>query len=248
MITDETGLSYHLLTDVVREGKSGFSLQTGKEIWDYYQNDNPADGIVFNKAMENLSSRFINPILDNVDFRIHNRICDIGGGYGTILSYIFDQSQNDNQSGVVFDIPHIKDQIHSFLSNKGLSNRIDIVSGDFFDQDTIPDSCDAYIIKSVLQDWSDYDSIKILSNVASKMSSTDRLYLFEVVIDGHSSNFIEKEKRLLDILMMVVGKAGARQRTLIEFTAIIKASGLKLVSHSPTKSVFSILEVQKISN
>ena len=111
--------------------------------------------------------------------------------------------------------------------------------GDFFE--SVPGGGDLYILKSVLHDWDDEDSIKILGNVHRAMAQKSRLLIIESVLDeGNLPSF----GKMTDILMMVA--AGGKERTLGQWENLLSASAFNIRKIHPTISHQSIIEAVKI--
>ena len=100
---------------------------------------------------------------------------------------------------------------------------------------------DLYILKSVLHDWDDDSTLKILRNVHKVMDQKSRLLVIESVLDeGNLPAF----GKMTDILMMVA--AGGRERTRTQWKSLLAASGFRIRKIHPTISHHSIIEASKI--
>ncbi|KAI7976297.1 hypothetical protein EIK77_010770 [Talaromyces pinophilus] len=65
----------------------------------------------------------------------------------------------------------------------------------------IPPGADIYYLKSVLHDWNDSSSLKILSNTAKAMTSTSRLLINEMVLSDTNESLLRAE---MDMLMLLL--------------------------------------------
>ena len=87
----------------VRTGKSARSLLTGTDGFKHLEND-PKAAATFNHALAELTRLEAHSVVRAYDFSRFNRIIDLGGGYGELLSAIL--ARNPNAHGVLFDLPH----------------------------------------------------------------------------------------------------------------------------------------------
>ena len=120
------------------------------------------------------------------------------------------------------------------LDREGVRNRVALVSGDFFQ--SVP-AADAYILKHIIHDWNDDDSMRILRNIRASMNENGRVLLCEMVVpEGNDPS----PSKALDLMMLVM--EGGKERTAAEYEQLFKASGLRLNRIIPTRSPYSILE------
>jgi SAM-dependent methyltransferase len=106
------------------------------------------------------------------------------------------------------------------LAQRGLSSRCSVVEGDFFKN--VPEA-DLYILKSIVHDWDDQQSIKILCNCAGALRPNGRVILVEWVVPEHGK---PGAAALSDLNMLVL--LPGRERTASQFEELFRASGLRL--------------------
>ena len=68
--------------------------------WDYYAK-HPEDGLAFSKAMSNISSMSIGPVLASYDFAGAQTIADVGGAHGALLAAVL--RTQPAARGILFD-------------------------------------------------------------------------------------------------------------------------------------------------
>jgi orsellinic acid C2-O-methyltransferase len=106
----------------------------------------------------------------------------------------------------------------------------------------VPAGADAYILKSVIHDWDDEQSLNIFGNCRAAMNDAARLLVIEPTVPervGSSSHDGVIVGSDLNMLVM----SGGRERTEAEFRALLEASGLRIariVTAPPT--AFSVIE------
>jgi len=127
--------------------------------------------------------------------------------------------------GVVFDQPHVVARIDS-------GDGIDVVGGSFFD--SVPDGGDAYVLKWILHDWEDEQSVAILRNV--RRTGGTLLVIERLVAPPNEG----PETKLTDLNMLV--GPGGRERTLDEYSALFEAAGYRLVTATATAGDLFVLE------
>jgi orsellinic acid C2-O-methyltransferase len=196
----------------------------------------PERAAMFDTYMAELTRRRVGAILAAHDFSQACRIVDIGGGNGVLLSAIlaaFPQAE-----GIVFDTAAGITGAAQRLEKAGVLQRCRIVAGDFFD--AVPQDADTYILKSVLHDWSDDESIAIVKNCRRAMRPDSTLVVIERALperilpdDAH------RETVMMDIHMLVA--TGGRERTVSRYNELLAAAGLMVIAARPTSSPFTIL-------
>lgn len=235
-------LRYHYsawgnLLQAVKTGDIAFDNLHKMTVWEYYEKDE--GGIKnFNSAMNGVTQMIIPAVVAAYDFKSFETIVDVGGGDGTLLCGILKQAEQSR--GIVFDMPHAKGQALAKIEANDLKDRCSFIEGSFFD--TVPPGASAYIMKSVLHDWNDENSKKILIKVKEAMPQNGKLLLIEYLIpEGNNPH----PAKLMDINMMVM--TGGRGRTAKEWQQLVEDAGLQLSRIIPTQSpMFPLIEVEKV--
>jgi DNA-binding HxlR family transcriptional regulator len=233
-LSGESELEGQLL-DCVRTGKTAIELTSGATNWiEYYQRD-PAKAAVFNSAMTALSNAHYAGVVESYDFRSVRNLVDVGGGHGRLLSMIL--IAYPKMHGVLFELSHAVEGALQTLSAAGLTNRCEIVSGDFFR--SVPAGGDTYMLSRVIHDWADDKAVAILKVVRGVLPAAGRLLLFETMI--------RSDKRLsyplLSDVNMII-RTGGCERTEAEYRALYKSAGLRLTRaiQTPSPTGMTIIE------
>ncbi len=111
------------------------------------------------------------------------------------------------------------------------------VGGDFF-KDQIP-SCDAYLMMTVLHDWSDDEAVSILGNLKSNAPRTAKLLIVEGIVRAETRNDFLKD---LDIEMLVM--TTGHERTEGEWNAVLTRAGFRIARVIPAGPWSSIIEAE----
>ncbi|HVV54110.1 MAG TPA: methyltransferase [Mucilaginibacter sp.] len=220
----------------IKTGGIAFNDVEGMNVWEYYQS-HPEESINFMKAMTGMSKASVMNVLPAYDFSAFKTLVDVGGGNGALLMGILEAS--NEATGIVFDTGNVIEETKKAILARGFDSRCKAEAGDFFV--SVPAGADAYLMKMVLHDWTDEQSVSILKNCAKAMNADSKLLVIESVIpEGNAPH----PGKLLDINMMAM--TGGKERTEKEFRILLSQAGLELTrivyTHSP---LFSIMEAVK---
>ena len=197
---------------------------TGQNAWEHMRS-NPHMRTIFNEAMRDLSASISPAVAASYDWSRFPVIADIGGGIGSQLSSIL--HAHPSCRGILFDQPEV-------VAEAPDDGRIERVGGDFLSD--VPVQADAYVMRWILHDWSDEDSIGLLTNVRNVATPDARVMVVESVIPETPEFDLGK---WMDLNMMVM--AGGRERTAAEFRKLFDQAGFALDEIVPTRSPLSIV-------
>ncbi|MBL0137191.1 MAG: methyltransferase [Bacteroidetes bacterium] len=220
----------------LKTGNTAFEKVEGMNVWKYYET-HPEEGLNFMKAMTGSTNAAIQNVIPMYDFSSAKTIVDIGGGNGVFLMAILDKAPQ--ATGIVFDEEYVVDETIKTIEERGFSKKCSVSAGNFFE--AVTEGADIYLMKHVLHDWNDEQSVQILRNCSEAMHSGSKMLVIEAVIPTGNTRHPGK---FMDINMMAM--TGGKERTEAEYASIFEQSGLKLArvihTNSPT---LSILEVTK---
>ena len=207
-------------------GELEHSLRTGQPAMDKvagglfsYFRDHPGDAQLFHEAMMGKSFAQIGGVLAAYDFSGFGTIGDIGGGLGHLLKAVLETAPA--AKGVLFELPEV-----TARAEAQPHPRVRYVGGDFF-KDEIP-PCDAYLMMTVLHDWSDEESIRILGNLKRTAPPGAKLLLVEGVVgQGGLADFATDVD--IEMLVMTTG----RERTEAEWRHMLGEAGFTLTGIHP---------------
>jgi SAM-dependent methyltransferase len=192
---------------------------------------NPDQEAVFHAGMSNRGRIETATVLEAYKFSDSKMVVDVGGGNGGFLSAIL--ARNDHLAGVLFDQASAIEAAKA--GRGGPLPRCRLVAGDFFD--TIPTGGDIYVLKRVLFDWTDEETLRILKNCRRAMNSGGRLLIIEPLIGRPNE---QSPAHLYDMTFLVM--MHGRLRTADEYTGLLGQSGFGLQRVVPTESDVSIME------
>jgi SAM-dependent methyltransferase len=225
------------LLHAVQTGETTFERALGMDPFRYMA-EHPEEAAVFNDAMTAGSTHTARGVPSAYDFSSCATVVDAGGGHGALLTAIL--KANPAVRGVLFELPHVAEGAKKAIADSGLADRCEIVAGDFFD--SVPGGADAYILKSVIHDWDDARSARILQNCHRLMAPKGKLLLVELVLPARVDHSPWSQIGTGSDVNMLVN-AGGRERTDAEFKALFAAAGFKLTKIVPVPgSLASVLE------
>jgi hypothetical protein len=216
----------------VRTGEAGAVQVFGEPMFDYIGR-NPELGPLFDAGMTAFHGHETQAMLDAYDFSEIRTLADIGGGNGLLLAAVL--QRYPQLRGVLFDLGHVAGRARAGLADLGLGQRCSVVEGSFFA--AIPAGADAYLLRHIIHDWTDEQSIQILSNCRKVIPAHGRILLVEFSVPAANQASLGK-----DVDMMMLAFPGGMERTEAEYAALFEQSGFRLATVTPTKSAVSVVE------
>ena len=230
---DSTWLPWGDLVHSVRTGEPAFDHVFAMPIFEYFAKT-PEAAAVFDAAMTSISTWESKTVVGAYDFPGIGTLVDVAGGHGLMIMTIL--KANRKMRGILFDLPHVTAGAATLLRSRGVADRCQIVSGDFFT--SVPEGGDAYVMKHILHDWDDERAIQILRNCHGAMPRGGKVLIVDPVIPpGNAAHF----GKLLDLEMLALTPRG-RERTGAEFRDLLQRSGFKLRRVIPTETHLSVVE------
>ena len=215
-------------------GKSGYEELFGMPIFDWLA-QRPEEASLFSETMVGIHGGEPPAVTAAYDFSGLGTIIDVGGATGDLLTTIL--QQYPDARGVLYDLPHVVRDAAPLIASRGLTERVRIESGSFFD--AIPAGGDAYLMSHIIHDWSEEQCLTILGHCRQSMHAESRLLIIEMVLPAGNTPHPGK---MLD-MMMLVGPGG-QERTEPEYAELLAKAGLKLIRVVPTTSPVSVVEAR----
>jgi hypothetical protein len=225
------GLHHAVLT-----GRQGFEAVYQQAFFDYV-GAHPELAPVFDAGMTAFHGHETKAMLDAYDFSGIEVVADVGGGNGSLLSAVL--QRYPRLQGILYDLGHVAGRARSVLQSLGLAQRCTVIEGSFFDR--IPPGADAYLMRHVIHDWSDGQSIQILGNCRKVIPQHGRILLVEFAVPSANQASLGK-----DADMIMLGFPGGMERTEAEYGELFAKSGFKLATVTPTKSAVSVFEARPV--
>ncbi len=215
------------LEESLTSGTTAFDSVYGMPVFDWY-NGHPAEAQLFSRAMAGSTRILEAALLASWSPPPFELAVDIGGSRGTLLAALL--ARAPDARGILFDLPDIADSVRGALP----SDRIEAVGGDFFD--SVPEG-DLYLLKLILHDWTDEQSLAILRSIRAAIRPGGRIAIIETILPEQVQ---PHPGYLFDLNMMVM--TGGRERSAAEFGALLDQSGFRLESVTPTPTPMGVVQ------
>jgi SAM-dependent methyltransferase len=216
----------------VMSGRSAFEHVFGARFFEHLA-AHPNDAEVFNAGMTSASINDAAAVVAAYDFSRFDRVVDVGGGHGALLRAIL--SANPKLRGVLADRPAVVAGAEA-LRTGAMADRCEFTVVDFFS--SVPGGADAYIMRWIIHDWNDEDSLKILRNCRRAIRSDGTLLIVDAVLKPPNE---PDPGKLMDLNMLVLAPGG-RERTEADFAALLRQADFSLTRVIPTAGTLSIIE------
>jgi hypothetical protein len=199
----------------------------------------PGQMAMFHQSMADRAAPVARDLMAAYDFGRFGKLMDVGGSFGALLAAIL--GVHPGQNGEVFDLPALQDASGAYLARQGVADRARFVGGSFFEQ--IPSGADAYMVKSIIHDWDDDESVRILANCAAAAGRDARVLVIERIAPELAGADPADVPTFQSDLMMLTANGGM-ERTLKEFQALYDRAGLGLESVTTTASGFAVMQTR----
>jgi 2,7-dihydroxy-5-methyl-1-naphthoate 7-O-methyltransferase len=149
-------------------------------------------------------------------------VVDVGGGTGALLASLL--RRHPHVRGILVDLPGTVARAGEILTEAAVADRVTVTGQSFFDP--LPAGADLYLLKSVLNDWPDEQTVAILrrcaqaAGTARAAGTTGRI----AVLGGVSA---DDAPRSLGIDMLL---AGGKTSTITQFTELARRAGLEIMA------------------
>jgi hypothetical protein len=226
-----------LLPDAVRQGTSQAKQVLGSDMFGYFARpENSEEAALFAASMADLSALTVQGAVAGLDTAGLSSVVDVGGADGQFILELM--AAHPELRGQVIDLPHAIEGARREADKRGLSGRVSVAAGDFFE--AVP-AADLYLLKMILHDWDDDQAFAILRNCRSAAPVGGRVLVVETVvgeIGGPDFTF------LADMSMLCL--TGGLERDLDEFDALFAASGWRRGRTYPVGGGYYGLELDAV--
>jgi hypothetical protein len=195
----------------VQTGKTSFEKAFGAPLFEWLAN-HPAEASMFSETMVGFHGAEPAAVAAAYDFSQFGTVIDVGGATGNLLTAIL--GRNRGPRGILFDLPHVVRDAPALIEACGLTDRISIEAGNFFEN--VPAAGDAYLLSHVIHDWSETQCLTILDNCRRGMRPDGRLLIIEMVLPTGDAPHLGK---MLDIIMLTITGGQETHRARVSRTA-----------------------------
>ena len=231
MVGDDLFEAWSDLYHAVETGGSAVEKRFGRDFFAEIAKDVQKSHL-FDRAMQEIHGGETALMLEAYDFARFETVLDVGGGNGSTLCGLL--AAHPKLRGQLFDLPPVAAHARQHVADAGFADRIEIFPGDFFQ--SVEGQADGIVLRHVLHDWGDEESVKILRHSRAPLADGGRVLIAEKVIaPGNDPSFA----KLLDLNMLAVG---GKERTEGQYRALLDAAGFEFVAVHTTPGPVDIIE------
>jgi hypothetical protein len=214
------------LLEVVRTGRPAYHELFGRSFWEDLE-AHPTIAAEFDSLMGHAGHGTPDTELSlEGGWESVRSVVDVGGGTGAMLAEIL--RSRPWLRGTLVDLPRTIARAAENFEAAGVLDRVSIVGQSFFDP--LPAGADLYLLKKVLNDWPDHETLAILRRCAEAARPNGRV----VVIGG----VVPDDEALIQSLAVEMVLIGGKSNTLAEFRDLARQAGLEVTAagHQPSGS------------
>jgi len=226
------------LEESVQEGTHRWSQTFGDDqpiFAHFYRNEN--DKHEFLMGMHGfglISSPHVVAAFDLGPFR---KLVDLGGATGHLTMAAC--RRYPSLRGCLFDLPEATPLARELIGASEVADRIDVVDGDFFEDDLPP--ADLYALGRILHDWSEEKSLRLLKKIHAALPAGGALLVAEKLIQDDRGGPDWAQMQDLNMLVCTEG----RERTLGEYQQLLQTAGFTQVSGQVTTAPVDAILARK---
>jgi SAM-dependent methyltransferase len=153
-------------------------------------------------------------------------VVDVGGGTGAMLAELL--RTRPGLRGILVDLPATVARSAATFEAAGVSDRVTVAPQSFFDP--LPAGADVYLLRKVLNDWPDPETVAILRRCADAARPSGVV----AIIGGVYPDGVP---RPISIDMLLVG---GHHNTLSEFRVLAREAGLEVIAAAEGLSHFMV--------
>jgi 2-polyprenyl-3-methyl-5-hydroxy-6-metoxy-1,4-benzoquinol methylase len=171
----------------------------------------------FLNAMAGIQLGAYHSFVNQFDFSKYKTICDAGGAIGAFSSIV--AKHHPAIKCISYDLPEVEPFAKEFIAEQGLSDRVDVQTGNFFDK--IPHA-DFILMGNILHDWSDEEKITLIKKAFEALPPGGVFVCIENIIDN------DRRKNTFGLLMslnMLIETSHGRDYTFNEFCTWTNTAG-----------------------
>ena len=239
---DLLAAEWSLLTDCIQTGKSAAEVRDPKipSRWSEYPDANS----IFRAVMGTAPAEDYTPIASAWDFSHANVVADLGGGAGSLILAVL--HLYPHLRGMLVDREASVEAARARFADQAISSRCKLLAADL--TQSVPGGADVYMLKHFLHGCDDAEAITILVNCRVVIPASGRLLVIEFILPplvNHADRRLEGSL-MSDLNMLVV--TGGRERSELEWKALLEAAGFLLFAVTPCGNDMGIVEARPRSD
>lgn len=193
----------------------------------------------FLDTMWNIGYKDTLEILKNLkEFELGNLV-DLGGGSG--LFSIKSIQYNKAIKATIFDKLQIKDYINDKIYKYNLHNKVEFISGNFFEDKLL--NADTYSLGYILSDYDDDKCKYLLNKVYNSLDKNGKILIMEKLFEEDKTQ--PYNTCLMDICMMI--ETGGKHRSFKEYNKLLLLCGFSNIKLIKTTGEKHAILAEKIN-
>ncbi|MBV9160811.1 MAG: hypothetical protein JO281_04465 [Pseudonocardiales bacterium] len=223
------------LTESLRTGKP----HIGWDSQDYFERlyEDLEERRSFMAAMDAWTTNIAVELAEGLDWREHTTFVDVGGARGNLAACLIDAVPH--LRGTVFDMPEIAPLFEEHITERGATDRIDFVAGNFF-TDPLP-TADVLLFGHILHDWDAAKRRILIKKAHDTLQPGGIVVIYDRMIDDDRR---ENATALLTCLNLLVLTPAGSEYTVAEGRSYARDAGFAEIS---TFALFDGLETALIA-
>jgi hypothetical protein len=234
---------FESLGPAIRSGDTPFVLSHGEELF-AYMDSHPAFDALFTEAMEAVEGLTGTDYLQDFDWGRFDRLIDVGGSNGKKSIAIL--QQQPQLRALVFDRPQVVAGAADYWRSKvtpQLMQRLEFDGGDMLQAIPPAESDnDLYLFVAVFHSMDDETAGQVLANLRTACNGYQPTIVIADMVAAAQN--IDPTTASFD-MQMLMGTRG-RERTLVEWQALLQGSGFELREVVAVRTFARLLVVQSV--
>ncbi|MGJ5817589.1 methyltransferase [Paludibaculum fermentans] len=210
----------------VRTGRPAYHQLFGRGFWEDLE-ANPPIAAQFDALIGPQGHGTPNPHFDITGgWDSIRTVVDLGGGTGAMLAELL--RVHPHIHGTLLDQPGTVARASEILQSAGVAGRATLCGQSFFDP--LPPGADIYLLRGILNDWPDAETVAILTRAAEAARPNGRVVILKSVSPDTGTRTVTIE------MVLLAGK----HRTLEEFKELAQQAGLEVSSAGPQSAYYVV--------
>lgn len=161
------------------------------------------------------------------ELKSRRRVLDVGGGSGIYSTTMV--AAHPHLKATVLEQPPVDALVRGEIAKHGLSDRVDVASGDFF-KDAWPSDVDVVLLSNVLHDWDVPEVTVLLQSAAKTLAPGGLLVIHEAFINDDKTGPLPVAEYSALLANITQGKCYSAK----EYTDILKPLGFEVGDYHDT--------------
>ncbi len=172
-------------------------------------------------AMHVVGLKLSKEIAESYNLSPFKRLLDIGGGSGTYTIAFLEK--NSEMTAVLFDRPDVIPMAKEKLGAEGLMDRVELVGGDFYD-DELPTGCDLALLSAIIHQNSPEQNIELYRKIHRALLPDGKVLIRDHVMDSTRTH---PPQGAVFAINMLVGTEGGDTYSFDDIEGALEAAGLE---------------------